>query len=34
MDLYGIPDKGYVTLNNGETGERIASKIFMCPTFY
>ena len=34
MDEYKIEDKGYTYLYNGDTGERIKTKIFVCPTFY
>lgn len=30
----GFEDKGYETLYNGETGDKIKSKIFIGPTFY
>jgi len=34
LDNLGFENKGYETLYNGETGEKIKSKIFIGPTFY
>lgn len=34
LDDLGFEHKGYETLYNGETGEKIKSKIFIGPTFY
>lgn len=34
MKEFEIEDHGYQYLYNGDTGERIKSKIFICPTFY
>lgn len=34
LDDLGFENKGYETLYNGETGEKIKSKIFIGPTFY
>lgn len=34
LDDLGFENKGYETLYNGETGDKIKSKIFIGPTFY
>ena len=34
MKKHNIEDHGYQYLYNGDTGERIKTKIFVCPTFY